>query len=112
MIRLPFAEALGMVETGEIADAKTILLLQYAALKGLLRLERLDAGFELEEAGRRCVAHLVDEERILQQEPQIGVARTQRWADAERGRKTSRPAAGWREPAKQRSRPAGPGSGL
>jgi len=25
-----------MIETGEIADAKTILLLQYAALKGML----------------------------------------------------------------------------
>jgi nudix-type nucleoside diphosphatase (YffH/AdpP family) len=36
VLRLPFAEALMMVETGEIADAKTILLLQYAALKGLL----------------------------------------------------------------------------
>ena len=36
VLRLPFAEALRMVETGEIADAKTVLLLQYAALKGLL----------------------------------------------------------------------------
>jgi len=36
VIRLPFAEALRMVEAGEIADAKTILLLQYAALKRLL----------------------------------------------------------------------------
>ena len=36
VLRLPFAEALKMVETGEIADAKTILLLQYAALKDLL----------------------------------------------------------------------------
>lgn len=35
VLRLPFAKALKMVETGEIADAKTILLLQYAALKGL-----------------------------------------------------------------------------
>ena len=35
VIRLPFVEALRMVETGEIADAKTILLLQYAALKGV-----------------------------------------------------------------------------
>ncbi len=33
VIRLPLADALGMVETGEIADAKTILLLQFAALK-------------------------------------------------------------------------------
>ena len=36
VLRLPFAEALHMVEAGEIADAKTILLLQYVALKGLL----------------------------------------------------------------------------
>ena len=35
VIRLPFAVALRMIETGEIADAKTILLLQYAALNGL-----------------------------------------------------------------------------
>lgn len=36
VLRLPFAQALEMVETGEIADAKTILLIQYAAMKGLL----------------------------------------------------------------------------
>jgi hypothetical protein len=36
VIRVPFAAALKMIETGEIADAKTILLLQYVALKGLL----------------------------------------------------------------------------
>lgn len=36
IIRLPFAQALQMIETGEIADAKTIILLQYVALKGLL----------------------------------------------------------------------------
>lgn len=35
VLRLPFEAALGMVETGEIADAKTILLLQFAALRGL-----------------------------------------------------------------------------
>ena len=35
VLRMPFGGALKMVETGEIADAKTILLLQYAALKGL-----------------------------------------------------------------------------
>ena len=35
VLRLPFAAALAMVETGEIADAKTIMLLQYAALNGL-----------------------------------------------------------------------------
>ena len=34
VLELPLAEALAMVESGEIADAKTILLLQYAALKG------------------------------------------------------------------------------
>jgi len=36
VLRMPFAAALRMVETGEIADAKTILLLQFAALKGLM----------------------------------------------------------------------------
>jgi nudix-type nucleoside diphosphatase (YffH/AdpP family) len=35
ILRLPFAEALKMVETGEIADAKTVMLLQYAQLKGV-----------------------------------------------------------------------------
>ena len=33
VLRMPFSQALRMVETGEIADAKTILLLQYAQLK-------------------------------------------------------------------------------
>lgn len=36
VIRLPFGIALGMIESGKIADAKTILLLQYAALKRLV----------------------------------------------------------------------------
>ena len=36
VLRLPFERALRLVETGEIADAKTILLLQYTALKRLL----------------------------------------------------------------------------
>lgn len=35
VLHLPFRTALAMVETGEIADAKTILLLHYAALKGV-----------------------------------------------------------------------------
>jgi nudix-type nucleoside diphosphatase (YffH/AdpP family) len=35
VLRLPFEQALRMVETGEIADAKTIMLLQYAELKGV-----------------------------------------------------------------------------
>jgi GDP-mannose pyrophosphatase NudK len=35
ILRLPFAEALRMVESGEIADAKTVMLLQYAELKGV-----------------------------------------------------------------------------
>lgn len=34
MVELPFKEALAMVGTGEIADAKTIMLLQWAALEG------------------------------------------------------------------------------
>ena len=36
VLELPFAEALGMIKTGEIMDAKTIMLLQYAALNNLL----------------------------------------------------------------------------
>ena len=35
VVRLAFAAALRMIETGEIADAKTILLLQWAELKGI-----------------------------------------------------------------------------
>ncbi|HEY3925048.1 MAG TPA: NUDIX domain-containing protein [Acidothermaceae bacterium] len=34
VLELPFEEALAMVGTGEIADAKTIMLLQWAALSG------------------------------------------------------------------------------
>ncbi|MCX4531393.1 NUDIX domain-containing protein [Streptomyces sp. NBC_00841] len=36
-VELPFAEALAMVRTGAIADAKTIMLLQWAALDGPYR---------------------------------------------------------------------------
>lgn len=36
VLELPFPEALGMIKTGEIMDAKTIMLLQYAALNNLL----------------------------------------------------------------------------
>lgn len=36
VVELAFAEALAMVGRGEIVDAKTILLLQYAALNGLM----------------------------------------------------------------------------
>jgi nudix-type nucleoside diphosphatase (YffH/AdpP family) len=36
-VELPFATALKRIETGEIADAKTILLLQWAALRGPFR---------------------------------------------------------------------------
>ena len=38
VLELPFATALQMIATGEIQDAKTIMLLQYAALKGLAQL--------------------------------------------------------------------------
>jgi nudix-type nucleoside diphosphatase (YffH/AdpP family) len=34
ILELPFRRALEMVRTGEIADAKTIMLLQWAALEG------------------------------------------------------------------------------
>ena len=33
VLELPFDEAMAMIETGQIADAKTIMLLQYAALR-------------------------------------------------------------------------------
>jgi len=36
-VELPFAEALAMIEDGRICDAKTIMLLQHVALKGLMR---------------------------------------------------------------------------
>ncbi|MCZ8522657.1 MULTISPECIES: GDP-mannose pyrophosphatase NudK [Paenibacillus] len=36
VLELPFAAALAMIESGEIRDAKTIMLLQYAQLQGLL----------------------------------------------------------------------------
>ena len=35
VLEYPFAKALEMVESGEIKDAKTVLLLQYAALTGI-----------------------------------------------------------------------------
>ena len=37
VLELPFDEALAMVAAGEIADAKTIMLLQWAALNGPFR---------------------------------------------------------------------------
>jgi nudix-type nucleoside diphosphatase (YffH/AdpP family) len=37
VVELPFAEALAMIGTGAIADAKTIMLLQWAALRGPFR---------------------------------------------------------------------------
>lgn len=36
VLELPFAKALAMIGTGEIKDGKTIMLLQYAALNGLI----------------------------------------------------------------------------
>jgi len=36
IIEIPFDEAVQMLEKGEIQDAKTIILLQYALLKGLI----------------------------------------------------------------------------
>ncbi len=35
VLELPFGQALDMIKTGEIKDAKTIMLLQYAQLNGL-----------------------------------------------------------------------------
>jgi ADP-ribose pyrophosphatase YjhB (NUDIX family) len=37
VIELPFIQALNLVKSGEIRDAKTILLLQYAQIHGLLK---------------------------------------------------------------------------
>lgn len=37
VLEIPFPDALAMVKSGEIKDAKTILLLQYVELKGLLK---------------------------------------------------------------------------
>jgi nudix-type nucleoside diphosphatase (YffH/AdpP family) len=39
-VELPFDKALEMIGTGEIADAKTIMLLQWAALNGVLDIDR------------------------------------------------------------------------
>jgi GDP-mannose pyrophosphatase NudK len=36
VLELPFQEALEMIKTGEIKDGKTIMLLQYAAINGLV----------------------------------------------------------------------------
>ncbi|MBV8588445.1 MAG: GDP-mannose pyrophosphatase, partial [Verrucomicrobia bacterium] len=36
VLELPFGEALAMIADGKIQDAKTILLLQHAAITGLL----------------------------------------------------------------------------
>jgi hypothetical protein len=36
VLELPFHEAIHMIETGEIKDAKTVILLQYCALRGLV----------------------------------------------------------------------------
>ena len=36
-LELPFGQALDMIGTGHIADAKTIMLLQWAALRGPFR---------------------------------------------------------------------------
>jgi nudix-type nucleoside diphosphatase (YffH/AdpP family) len=39
VMELPFAQVLNMVESGEIRDAKTIMLLQYAQIQGLLKVK-------------------------------------------------------------------------
>ena len=36
VLELPLDEALAMIDTGEIKDGKTIMLLQYAKLQGLM----------------------------------------------------------------------------
>lgn len=37
VLELPFAKAVSMIQTGEIKDGKTIMLLQYALLNGLIQ---------------------------------------------------------------------------
>lgn len=37
VIEMPWSGALAAIESGEIMDAKTIMLIQYAALKGIMR---------------------------------------------------------------------------
>lgn len=37
VLELPFAEAVRMADAGEIRDLKTLMLLRYAAAKGLLQ---------------------------------------------------------------------------
>jgi GDP-mannose pyrophosphatase NudK len=37
VLEIPFSEAMNMIATGEIRDAKTIMLLQYAQLNGLVK---------------------------------------------------------------------------
>ena len=36
ILELPLSQALAMIETGEIVDSKTIMLLYYAALHGVV----------------------------------------------------------------------------
>ncbi|WP_258171244.1 GDP-mannose pyrophosphatase NudK [Paenibacillus sp. R14(2021)] len=45
VLELSFADALEMIRQGEIRDAKTIMLLQYAQIHRLLQLERLRSRF-------------------------------------------------------------------
>jgi GDP-mannose pyrophosphatase NudK len=46
VLELPIQEAFEMIERGEIIDAKTIMLLQYAKLQNLLGSERVAAGHQ------------------------------------------------------------------
>ncbi len=41
VLELPLAKAISMMESGEIKDAKTIILLQYLMLHGLVKIDRL-----------------------------------------------------------------------
>jgi nudix-type nucleoside diphosphatase (YffH/AdpP family) len=52
VLELPFADALAMVADGRIADAKTIMLLQWAALSGPFAGHRRDARSSGQQAGR------------------------------------------------------------
>lgn len=46
VLEIPFETALGMIRTGEIVDAKTIALLQHAALTGVFQYDPAGRGME------------------------------------------------------------------
>jgi nudix-type nucleoside diphosphatase (YffH/AdpP family) len=51
VVELPLAQALAMIDSGEIVDGKTIMLLQYAALHGLVRQRGQDGHHQIPHSG-------------------------------------------------------------